>query len=157
MAKDERDEEFVAYFCYIGKRFNGTKLEAAFIETDAAGKQIAPSEGFYVSKKFPYAKRPTIGAVYKVYFTSKERTSLWIADDWTRFVKMVDEPRRVNWLVAHTVATGEFDKKKDVLAKQGGDVWASMTLGELSYQLSTMSAAQRRVLIAYVLDYLKIG
>lgn len=148
-----------AYYVYLGKRISKgqSKLVDAYIESDETGKQIEPKEeGYYwASKKFPYAKRPAVGAIYMVKMTSE--TAYLIEPDFVRYHGQIQEPSLLQeWELEHKMAQG-MDAKRLIMNKGlNKDALKNMTLGEIQAKMRTSNAAQRQALLGLIIHYIQV-
>lgn len=157
--ENQAPAEVIAYFAYMGKRIPNGKdvLQDAYIEVDAEGKQIGPEdlETHWVSKKFHYAKRPHVGAIYKVKFTAVNRSRIRIEADSIRYHGQVDAAQQMDWALQHKAAQA-LDAKRLAMNKDlAKDKLESLSLGELRAKMRTSSNAQRLAILAIVIDYIQ--
>lgn len=146
-----------AYYVYLGKRFINDKLVDAYIETDEDGNKIKPAEEgyFWTCKKFHYAKRPAVGAIYMVKMTSA--TQYLIESDSQRYHGQVQMPSLLQeWQLEHKMAQG-MDAKRLMMNKGlDKDALKTMTLGEIQAKMRTSSAAQRQALLGLIIHYIQV-
>lgn len=149
------DKEYpvIEYYAYMGKRLSDGKLLHCYIQCDEDGRQLMPEEknNHYISKKFPYAKRPRVGGIYRIKLNEK-KTSFLIEDDYRRFMgKHWDAAK---WEIKHKLDALEMEHKKHMTKVMNTSELDKLTINELKELMKTIPLSQRRYIVTYIITSL---
>lgn len=157
MIEEEKAKELTAYVLYLGKRIHsktGT-LQHAYIRVDEKGIPLSDSNNYNsysIAKKFPYAKRPTPGIVYKIFYTDETKQSFWTKHDHEIYhARHLDAGK---FRLAHEAAISQEAQKKLIAKEINFDALSKMTLAELRDYLGYKSYAERVAMLAIILENL---
>lgn len=146
----------VGYFVYKGKRLTiEGKLIDTYVETDANGDTLPIENPHWTAKKFPFAKRPHIGGIYKVSYSKMDKSKYYIELDVQRYQGFASQSDWKEWDLEHKAALAQDAKRIAMNKDLKRDALAGMTLGELQARMRTTTASQRQAILSIVIQYIQ--
>lgn len=151
----ERPDFGISLYAYAGKRLdlNG-QMKDALIEVNAAGEQIQPEVGEWLTSKFNYVKRPRIGAIYEVKWANAEQKSFYKTTDVQAYKGMVSASKKAEWELEDEVSRIEEGRKKAMNKELSKSALAGMTLEQLREKMRVSSYQQRIIIQSIIIEFL---